>query len=78
MVKIQEHALVGMRDPEIALGILAREGEEAMLCICCQNSGTEACPHRGHEKAGICAEYSLDERDPPETESRVLAFLTKA
>ena len=78
MGKKPEHALVEMRDAGIACQILGRGGQgEAVLCVCCQNSGTEACPHRGQEKIGVCQEYALDERDPSQTELRVIAFLQR-
>lgn len=65
-----------MRDASKAHQILARGSDvEVALCICCQNSGTDACPHQGQEKIGVCNTYALDERDPLQTELRVMKFL---
>lgn len=72
-----EHSLSRMRDAEIAFRVLTRDETEKVvsLCICCRNHRTPLCPHQRQEKIGVCDGYTLDERDPLKTESRVIAFL---
>lgn len=71
------HSLVRMRDAETAIKILTRDDthKPVSLCICCLNHKTPTCPHQGKETTGVCNGYSLDERNPQQTESRVIAFL---
>lgn len=69
------HALTAMRNPATALSILAREDfepEKVALCVCCQNSGTSACPYLGNEVKGPCPHYRLDETDVVSTERRII------
>ncbi len=75
-----EHSLEAMRDPQVALGVLAGKGNArgTRLCVCCllRDNG---CPFpRGSEPYGLCGEYMLDERDIPETERRVTEYLRGA
>lgn len=75
-VNNSEHPLVNMRDAETAFSILTCDTErEVSLCICCRKHQLPMCPHKGKEKVGICPNYLLDERDPHQTELRVMAFL---
>ncbi len=78
--ELEPHALVALRDPQTALGILASADtikiSKVALCVCCRNVGTPACPHGEQRVTGMCADYVLDERDPVRTEERVLKSLT--
>lgn len=72
------HSLVEMSSADIALRILTREDErereEAFLCCICYK---ETKCHNSWKKNGFCAEYVLDEKNPRETENRVIAFLSR-
>lgn len=69
------HSLVEMCSADIALRILTREDEmeEAFLCLCCKETKC----NNSWKKSGFCAEYVLDEKNPRETENRVIAFLSR-
>lgn len=69
-----EHSLVRMRDAETAIQILTRDdaNKPVSLCICCINHQTPLCKK---EFFGVCSGYVLDERNPHQTELRVMAFL---
>jgi len=68
-----------LREAAHAMDVLSRgshhEAEKTKLCVCCLNQDTQACPHQQGGKAGLCSQYILDERNPLETEERVLLAL---
>ena len=75
------HFLSEMLDAKTALRVLTRETRRkektTKLCVCCHKHQTQKCPHHGHEKTGVCTDYSLDERDPYKTELRIITFLER-
>lgn len=77
-IKPGSHALVRMRDPNIAHQVLNRCGhDQVQLCICCWNYEKVLCPHRGREIAGACPSYVLDEADVEKMEARMTRFLAQ-
>ena len=68
-----------LSDPQLAHDVLSRNCTQTkvLLCICCLNAGTAACPFLGHEQAGVCPAYHFDDRDIKRIEEVVLEFLSK-
>lgn len=62
-----EEAIVNLRDPRVAYEVL-----EGKLCVCCKNAAI--CPHE-NPPPGICQKYELEEKNPLQTERKVMQVL---
>lgn len=72
-----------MRDPEVALDVLAGKGDahRTQLCVCClfrDNDNDNNCPFpKDNRPYGLCRYYTLDELNVSATLARVLAHLVR-
>lgn len=67
----------GLYDPDFTQSILNRGGyDDIKMCFLCEHRDKESCPHRGHERAGACALFSLGQ-GTQETETKIILFLRK-